>query len=190
MDLDESGRILRQSAARARGYADFFDWPDKSVKEWGIAQTFVQELQRSGGPTICGGTQHPGGVNHAPDLQITTQNGETWGVEITELVSQEAIEATKCGSSVFALWSDEELIAQVDALVARKDRPQKIKGGPYDRYLLLVHVDEAMLNRERLESAFVYHGFRTHLIDEICVLLSYEPSEQRCPLLRFGTIKI
>jgi len=36
MDRHEIGKILRESASAEReGYADFFDWPDKSVKEWG-----------------------------------------------------------------------------------------------------------------------------------------------------------
>lgn len=189
MDWGEIGKILRESVARARGYADFFDWPDKSVKEGGIANTFVEELQRSGASTISCGKQHPGGPNHAPDFQITADNGETWGVEITELVSQDAIEATKRGSSVFAGWSDAQLIAQFDAIIAKKDDPLKVKGGPYDRYILLVHVDEPILAQERLETVLGGRSFRTRLIDELYVLMSYQPSNQCCPLLRFSTTK-
>jgi hypothetical protein len=189
MDRHEIGKILRESASRARGYADFFDWPDKSVKEWGIAETFVEELQRSGGPTIRCGKQHPGGPNHAPDFQITTDSGETCGVEITELVSQQAIEATKRGSSVFADWSDAELTVRFEELVAKKDRSENVKGGPYDRFVLLVPVDEVMLSRKQLECVLGSRSFPTHLIDEIYVLMSYDPREQCCPLLRFNTTK-
>ena len=130
MDRDEVGKILRQAAARARGYADFFDGPDKSLKEWGIAQTFLEELQRNGGPKIRCGKQHPGGANHAPDFQIISADGGIWGVEITELVSQKAIEATKRGEEVFADWSDAQLIAQFDAIIAKKDDSSNVKGGP------------------------------------------------------------
>jgi len=189
MDRDEVGKILRQAAARARGYADFFDGPDKSLKEWGIAQTFLEELQRNGGPKIRCGKQHPGGANHAPDFQIITADGGIWGVEITELVSQKAIEATKRGEEVFADWSDAQLIAQFDAIIAKKDDSSNVKGGPYDRYVLLAHVDEPILTQERLETALGGRTLRTRLIDELYVLMSYQPTNQCCPLLRFSTTK-
>jgi hypothetical protein len=189
MDDDEIGRILSESAARARGYADFFDWPDKSVKEWGIAQTFVGELRRVQGTDVRSGKQHPGGANHPPDFQLTTEAGEIWAVEITELVSQEAIEATKRGHSVVAAWSDEVLNMQFEQLLYKKDRPENVKGGPYDRFMLLVHVDEVMLSREQLERALGHRSFRTRLIDDIYVLMSYDAHHQSYPLLSFSTTR-
>jgi hypothetical protein len=36
MDREAVGKALAEAIKRQRGYADFFDWPDKSVKEWGI----------------------------------------------------------------------------------------------------------------------------------------------------------
>ena len=41
------GRYRKQ-----RGYADFFDWPDKPLKEWGIVQGFCEGLERDGGPKL------------------------------------------------------------------------------------------------------------------------------------------
>jgi hypothetical protein len=184
------GKILAESSGKQRGYADFFDWPDKSVKEWGIAQNFLEELERDSGPKIVSGKQHPAGQNHAPDWQVTTDIGEIWGVEITELVSQEAIEATKRGELVFAGWPDDDLVTKLEALIARKDCPEKVKGGPYDRYILLVHVDEDMLSAERLKAVFGSGSFQTRVIDDIYVLVSYHPGGGRLPLLRFDTTKM
>jgi hypothetical protein len=189
MDWGEIGRIMSESAARARGYADFFDWPDKSVKEWGVAQTFVKELKRVKGINVRSGKQHPAGANHPPDFQVIIETGELWGVEITELVSQKAIEATKRGHSVVADWSDEELNARFEYLVLKKDRPENVKGGPYDRFMLLVHVDEVMLTRGRLERVLGRRSFRTRLIDEIYVLMSYDPRHQSYHLLSLSTTR-
>jgi Helix-turn-helix domain of resolvase len=166
MDRDEIGKILAEGLGKRRGYADFFDWLDKSIKEWGVAKEFCKELERDGGPKIVSQKQHPGGRNHAPDYQVTTDAGEIWGLELTELVSQKAIEATKRNRSYFAMWSDEDLITKFETLVAKKDCLENVKGGPYDRYILLVHVDEDMLPVERLKAVLGSRSFQTRFIDE------------------------
>jgi hypothetical protein len=190
MGQDEIERTLAERLAKQRGYADFFDWPDKAVKEWGIANSFLEEFKRDDGLKIVSGKQHPGGQNHAPDCQVTTDTGEIWGVEITELVSQKAIESTKRGKSFLAAWPDDDLIATFEALIAGKDCPEKVRGGPYDRYILLVHVDEDMLPGKRLKAVLGSRDFQTRLIDDIYVLVSYDPGEGRMPLLRFDTTRM
>jgi hypothetical protein len=189
MRRDNVGKLIIESIAKQRGYADFFDWPDKTVKEWGIVQSFCEEIERDKGPKIVSGKQHPGGSNHAPDFQVTTDSGEIWGVEITELVSQEAIEATKHNKLFYPEWTDVDLISAFENLVSKKDKPKKVKGGPYNRYSLLVHVDEDMLLAERLRNVFCSRVFQTRLIDDIYVLVSYDPRQERCPLLRFVTTR-
>jgi len=185
VNKDAIAKALAESIRRQRGYADFFDWSDKSLKEWGIAQSFVEELHRDCGPIIAAGKQHPGGANYAPDFQLDTTSGEVWGIEITEFVSQDAIHQTKRGKAVLAEWPDEELVAEFRRIVARKDQPEKIRGGPYDRYGLLMHTDEPMFNAERLSAVLARLDIETRTIDEVYVLLSYDPGVKRCPLLVF-----
>ena len=189
MDRDEVSKHLAYAVSRQRGHADFFDWPNKSVKEWNIAQSFCEELERKGGPKIVAGRQHPGGENHAPDFEVTTESGETWGIEITELVSQRSIEATKRGKYLLEEWSDNDLLLKFEALVAGKDRPQNVRGGPYGRYNLLVHVDEDMLPADRLTDVLGGRTYQTQLIDDIYLLLSYDPRVGHLPLLHFATSK-
>lgn len=189
MDQGKTARILQESMNNRRGYADFFDWPDKSTKEWGIAQSFLEELERDNGPKVVCGKQHPGGENHAPDWQFTTDVGEVWGVELTELVSQKAIEATKRGKLVLASWPIDELISKFAAQIVEKDRPEKVTGGPYDCYILVVHVDEDMLPANRLKEVLEGCSFQTRLIDEIYILVSYDPGVGRLPLLHLHPIK-
>lgn len=183
MDKNEVGKTVAESIEKTRGYADFFDWPDKSAKERGIAQTFVEELERTHGSTFKFGKQHPGGANHAPDFQLNTTKGEIWGVEITELVSQDCVHEAKRGKSTLAAWSDQDLAQTLQRIVARKDRPENVRGGPYERYILLVHSDEPMLSAERLPGVLRSLELKTQLIDQIYVLLSYDPRAQRYPLL-------
>jgi hypothetical protein len=136
----------------------------------GHSPDLQRELEREGGPLITSGLQLPGGYEHlAPDYQLTTNAGAVWGVEVTELVSQKAIEQTKRGKNVMALWPEEELIEKFQTLVAGKDKPENVSGGPYDRYVLLVHVDECMLTTERLSAALGGLIFETRLIDGLFI---------------------
>ena len=189
MNRDEIGKLIVEAVQRSRGHAEFFDWPDKSVKEWGVATTFVEELERDCKVLISSVKLHPGGANHAPDVQLTKNDGENWGVEITELVSQAAIEKTKQGEIPDTEWLDEELVRAFHAIVARKDRPENVKGGPYDRYLLLVHTDEPELPFAQLAETLGRLDFQTRLIDEIHVLVSYDPGRERCPILHLRATK-
>jgi hypothetical protein len=124
-----------------------------------------------------------------PDFDITTDTGKLWGVEITELVSQKAIEETQKGNSVYAEWSDDDLIDEFRELVLRKDRPENIKGGPYDRYVLLVHTDETFLLINRLRKLLVPLPLVTSLISDIYVLFSYDPKMGHEPLLHLQVVK-
>jgi hypothetical protein len=77
------------------------------------------------------------------------------------------------------------VLAHFRKIIARKDAPAEVKGGPYDRYVLLVHTDEPGLPAERLQSAFGNQVFATRLIDEVYVLVSYDPRVRNQPLLHF-----
>ncbi len=72
-------------------------------------------------------------------MNMTT--GVTWGVDITELLDQRAVEKTKRGENVLASWRGTELLRKFHALVDRQDKAANVRGGPYDVYVLLVHVD-------------------------------------------------
>jgi len=178
---------ILKAIAKRRSYADHFDWYEKSLKEWDIAQTFKEELERDCGPLIASELQLPGGYEHlSPDYQLTTHSGEVWGVEVTELVSEEAIEQTKRGKNVVALWPDDVLVKKFRGIVAKKDSPKSISGGPYNRYVLLVHVDEFNLSAERFSAVLDEITFETKLIDNIYVLVSYDPYIERNPLLNLS----
>jgi len=63
-----------------------------------------------------------------------------------------------------------------------KDRPKDIRGGPYSKYLLVVHRDETALKKEVVESWLAGFTASVGLLDEVLLLLSYEPPAG-CPVL-------
>ena len=188
--VTQSDERLWRRFKNRRAHADHFDWPDKGLKEWGIAQTFKEELERDCADEIESSQQHPGGKNDPPDYRLTMKSGETWGVEITELVDQKAVKKTKrAGESVFPVWSDEQLVAKFRKFVSRKDGARNVGGGLYDQYVLLVHVDEPDLEAARLSKLLGVMTFKMRLIDRIYVLVSYDPRTQRYPLLKLAVEK-
>jgi hypothetical protein len=180
----DSWMILKEAGRKQRDHAGFFHWPDKLVKEGGIANEFAAALAREGGHQIASGKQIPPGQD-PPDFEMTTETGEHWGVEITELVSQKAIEATARNKLVHAIWSNDGLIAALRAIVTDKDHA---KGGPYDRYVLVVHTDEDDLRADRLQNVLGNQIFETRLITDIYLLTSYDTHVGYAPLLHFATV--
>jgi hypothetical protein len=174
---------LRSAIKRQRGYADFFDWPDKSGKEAGIVESFIEALSREDSSVeFIGKTQHTG-QDDPPDFHLTTKTGKSWGIEITELVSQRAIEENKRGNEIHAVWLDNDLIDKFRSLVRRKDDLNAVKGGPYDRYVLLIHTDEYFISLDRLRTLLGHLSITTTLISDIYILFSYDPNLGYCPLL-------
>jgi hypothetical protein len=188
MSDDEAQKLWEEAVRKQRGYADLFDWPDKLDKEYGIAVEFIAALDREGGPRIIGVKQHGPGED-PPDCEMITEAGEAWGVEITELVNKKAIEKTRLGQCVYAVWSDAALISDLRGMISRKDDPAKVMGGPYDRYILLIHTDEDDLPADRLQNVVRNQSFVTRLIDDLYVLASYDTKVGHAPLLHFTMTK-
>lgn len=189
VDWAETARIMADILASERGYVDFFPSVDKPTRTWAVAQSFCEALDRRGGLKITGGEQHPFGASSAPDYELYMHNGETWGCAIADLISRQVTKLAKKGRSPLTYWTDAELVAEFERRVAKKDKPGKVKPGDYDRYLLLVHVDDMILPAERLATVLGARVFQTRLIDHIYVLVSYDPRVQWLPLLHLSTSK-
>ncbi len=56
--------------------------------------------------------------------------------------------------------------------VSAKDEVNKVKGGPYGRYLLVMVTDEFVLDRHTVEHLLAGASFRTSMIDEAYLGLS------------------
>jgi hypothetical protein len=75
-------------------------------------------------------------------------------------------------------WGRDDLIASVQELIDEKDRPEKVKGGPYDRYILVIATDEFMLDRHTVETFLTGAMFKACMIDFVLFGLSYHPSSE------------
>ena len=71
------------------------------------------------------------------------------------------------------------LQAQVDL----KDAAN-LRGGPYERYILIIHSNQFFLDSENVERFLVGSSFRTSMITDAILGLSYEPRLGRCPTFR------
>jgi hypothetical protein len=108
------------------------------------------------------------------------------GVEVTELVHRKTLErsikALKQRAAgrepalpeAYFVWDRDDLIAAIQVLIEGKD-VAKLKGGPYDRYVLVIHTDEFFLSRETVGKFLEGATFRSQLITDVIIGLSYEP---------------
>jgi hypothetical protein len=111
-------------------------------------------------------------------------DGKLVGIEVTELVSKEVVEKfQRCGVFEWKDWSQEPFLAKLRCIIAEKDS-KTLKGGPYSKYLLVVYTDEFVLHEEAVQSylaGFVPEGSQ---LDEVLLLISYDPRTQTYPLFR------
>jgi hypothetical protein len=72
--------------------------------------------------------------------------------------------------------------ARLAALLAAKDIPvDRRRGGPYDRYIVLIHTDEQMITPDLLHAAVAALDVTPAAIDEAYALMSYHPGWAEFP---------
>lgn len=178
-DDEEIGKAIakmQEACDRARGYADFFDYPpDRDVAEVGVLESFAESLasDRAGFFTTLQGR---GRGNDPPDCEALNLAGERIAIEVTELVSAEAIEATKASNVLYwREWDKLALLSRLkDALNAKDSKYPKLKGGPYPGgYVVVIHTDEPLLSTEFIHSAIDQQTFCVEHMSRAFLLLSH-----------------
>ena len=177
-DWKEIAQLIREAAKKNRGYAGFFDWPDRDHKELGVALQLFQSLEAREG------LQHRevrsrGAGNDPPDCEARDATGNLIGIEVTELVDSDAIKRYKAGHRWgWADWTQSKFGEYLAGRIDAKDAPAEIKGGPYSEYWLLIHCDEPALSLTEVRKYMAGVGpFRTKIITSGFLLLSYYPNE-------------
>lgn len=176
--------LLEKAVAKQRGYAGFWDWPDKEVKERGISASLLDVA--TDWPRMVPGSlrSRPRGMD-PPDCTAESAEGGTWGIEVTELVDQQAVASAQHGTGRWAAWDATKLRERITARLAKKDTPATVKGGPYREYVLLLHSDEPILTEALVRKYLANVVFPTaRLLTRAYLLLSYEPASQTTPLIR------
>jgi hypothetical protein len=165
----------------SRMYASFFDWPRKLVKEQGILRTFHEALLAAGENAFQSFTPSK---TDPPDCTAIDGGGDKVGIEITELVSEEAIRRNLDGDAVYRDWEQEQVIEALECIIRRKDQKCSNVSG-FSRLLLLIHTDEPVIDYEVYQSVLENHAFqKPHRFDEVVLLFSYDPRRETYPYVR------
>ena len=83
---------------------------------------------------------------------------------------------------VYFVWDRDDLLSGLQSLIDKKDEPSKLKGGPYERYVLVIYTDELVLDRDTVTRFLDGATFRASLITDVFFGLSYERG--CCPVFR------
>jgi hypothetical protein len=162
--------------ANVRSWNGFWYWRDKPIGEHGAASEILQRA----GVDVVGLRSRP--QNEDPPDCEGTLDGRWSGVEVTELVHQKTLERSIKAlngrepeqSEAYFVWERDDLIAAVESLIDGKD-VAKLKGGPYQRYVLVIHTDEFFLSQEAVRKYLEGATFRCQLITDVIVGSSHEP---------------
>ena len=175
---------LESILAKQRKYASFFEWPDRVIMETGIVRTLCDAMERASERRFTGvrSGPHP---NQAPDCVALNLRGRPVAIEVSELVSPEAIRLNQKAKlptdRVYMDWEPRAVVGRISEILAEKDA-KTYHAGPFWSIVVVIHCDEftiksdaylPMLNRAR------FGPFRQ--INEVYFLFSYEPDVQGYP---------
>ena len=177
-DWKEIKDLIRDATQKNRGYAGFFDWPDRDQKELGIAIQLFESLEAREGLEYRQ-VWARGAGNDPPDCEARDSHGALVGLEVTELVDADAIKSFKAGDRTnWAEWDEAKFVARLKERVSAKDSPREVKGGPYAEYWLLIHCDEPALSIGEVRKYMAtFRPCPTRLLTAAFLLLSYHPGE-------------
>jgi hypothetical protein len=190
---EENERLRALIEANVRPGNSFWAWRDKPIGERGAASQILQQA----GVEVVDLVSRPVG-DDPPDCEGML-DGQWSGVEVTELVHEKTLKrsikafkerAVGCEPEqpeAYFMWDRDTLLIEVQRLIDAKD-VARLKGGPYDRYVLVIHSDEFLLNSTFVSQALQGATFRANLITDVFIGLSYEPrigpDGGQCPVFR------
>ena len=172
---DDFGKLLELNTRNSG--RDYWYWRDKPEMERGV----VQDVLTAAGLKVNGLTNR---TQDPPDCEAVI-DGQRCGIEVTELVHEKALRRSiSKGEIVHFAWTRDDLCRELQSRISRKDRAEKVKGGPYQRYILVIVTDELFLDHSTVENFVADSSFRTKLISDIFLGLSYDPSIGACPVFK------
>lgn len=185
---EDWAEVARSIEANGRPWG-YWHWRDKAVSERAAAD----EVLTAAGLNVVDLRSRS---EDPPDCDATV-DGLLWGIEVTEIVHQRTLEqALKLqqthggwpkGTIRYFEWDRQSLLTAIQKRIDKKDEG-KVKGGPYDRYALVIVTDEFHLHRETVEEFLAGATFRARLITDVFLGLSYHPGPASeggsCPVFR------
>jgi hypothetical protein len=186
---DERDSVEKIIATNARPWNSFWSWRDKPVGERGAAE----KILLAAGLKVKNLVSRRTGED-PPDCEAMVDEGWS-GIEVTELVHQKtlarslkAVKERAVGKEpdrpeAHFVWEKDDLISMLQVQIDRKDNA-KLRGGPYKRYILIIHTDEFFLDSGSVKRFLEGAAFRATMITDVILGLSYEPKLGDCPIFR------
>jgi len=165
--------ILNQAQGRSRHYADYWEWgADRKRAERGIAEALIEHLGIEG--------SFDPQMRETPDLAFLTTDGRTIGIEVPEVVDEQAAainrHAEKKGRPrVWAIWSDATLARALRHWVTVKDSKVGPNSDQFDEVWLVLATDEPTIDMTMAERACAKCGASAKHLQRAFVLLGYHP---------------
>lgn len=161
-----------------RPFHGFWTYPDRRLSEQGAALTILE----AAGMTVRDLRSRP---KHCDPPDCEGYLDGCWSaIEVTELIHQPTLERAlkaqkergagrqpKRPEALF-VWSRPVLLRSLRATIERKDRAQ-LKGGPYERHVLIINTDETFLARDNVGRFLRGAMFSTRSITNVLLGLSY-----------------
>jgi len=155
-----------------RKHATFYNSHDTKVKERGIVNLFFSKNNREVELEYCS--------SDPPDVVAIEHDSKKIAIEVTELVSEEAIKKQINGKSKEYLteilsWNKEKVVDNIDKIIVRKNELFSKCFGQYDSSMLLIHTDEIDIQFEKLYEYLETYNCPKNSFNEIFLFTSYDP---------------
>ena len=175
---------LSRIVQKLRQHANFWDHPEKKIKERGIVCHFIEQLECQFGVLYRLPESIPDSLPHdPPDEAVLGVDGEWIGIEIVELVNEEAITAQiQHDPNYWKIsygFGPTEALRELDEQMRKKDVAAASVAYAFSMYVLLVHCAEPWLDRKELAEALEAHVWpATKGIGVAYLMLDYHPDDQ------------
>lgn len=185
-DNSDEANIRAIINANVRPWDSFWYWRDKPVGEVGAAKEILQHAGIEMTDLVSRGNQDP------PDCEGKL-DGLWSAIEVTELVHQPTLERSIKAQlqraagrepeepEAYFAWQRNDLIAAIQERIDTKDAVT-LKGGPYERYVLVMHTDELVLTSEAVGQFLQGATFNCHHITD--AILGLSPDGKGHPTFR------
>jgi len=173
---------LLEKLRRGRKYASFFEWPDRKLKERGVVDYLLRSMELGGEVEY---SEPIPSLDDPPDCVVSDRDGRLVAVEVTELVSAEAIRRNQQGEDVYRDWKPNEVTDEINSLLQKKD-DKRFHGEPYAKKVVLIFTDEIILQARKEEYVDYLAGQSfgpVKQVDEAYLLFSYDGID-RCPYIK------
>jgi hypothetical protein len=178
---------LKALVAKQRAYASFFKLGSKAHEELTVVENLLESMRTRGEVKYSEARLAP---LDPPDCIAQTADGGSLSVaiEVTELVCEESVRINarqdreamrrmEPGVAVMRAWDTQDFIGHIAARLEDKDS-KKLKGGPYERYIVAIHTDEPLLERDQCMAWLRDYTFGPfQQIAEAYLLFSYMPGK-------------